>query len=126
MSPLIVWIVLWIMNTYSEFHVNIFSNNRDVKNVKVFHKSFFTRGIILKKKKCILKKKETQTDRQCKNYVLPPLAGDNNHLSHNNPCFQCNITIASFLVSHTCEIRFHVIGQSTVHTYFYAKILKHG
>ena len=31
------------------------------------------------------------------------------------------------MVSHTCEIRFHdVIGQSTVHMYSCAKILKHG
>ena len=30
------------------------------------------------------------------------------------------------VVSHTCEIRFHdIIGQSTVHMYSYAKILKH-
>ena len=37
-------------------------------------------------------------------------------LSHNNPCFQCNIAITNFLVSYKCEIRFHnVIGQSTVH-----------
>ena len=48
-------------------------------------------------------------------------------LSHNNPRFQCNIAITNFLVSHTCEIRLHdVIGQSIVHIYFYAKILKHG
>ena len=25
----------------------------------------------------------------------------NKHLSHNNPCFQCNIVITSFFVSHT-------------------------
>ena len=37
LSPLIVWIALWIVNTYSEFQVNIFSNKRDVlQNVKVF------------------------------------------------------------------------------------------
>ena len=35
-------------------------------------------------------------------------------LSHDNPCFQCNITFTNFLVSHTCEIRFHdVISQIT-------------
>ena len=28
-------------------------------------------------------------------------------LSHNNPCFRCNIAISNFLVTHTCEIRFH-------------------
>ena len=44
--------------------------------------------------------------------------------SHNNPRFQCNIVITNFLVSHTCEIRFHdVMGQSTVHMYPNAKIL---
>ena len=44
------------------------------------------------------------------------------HLSHNNPCFQCNIAIINFLVSHTCEIRFNdVIGQSTVHYVFLRK-----
>ena len=30
--PLIAWIALWIVNTYSEFQVNIISNNRD--NIK--------------------------------------------------------------------------------------------
>ena len=40
------------------------------------------------------------------------------NLSHDNPCFQCRIAITNFLVSHTCDIRFHdVIGQSTVHMY---------
>ena len=39
-------------------------------------------------------------------------------LSHNNPCFLCNIAITNFLVSHTCEISFHdLIGQSTVPMY---------
>ena len=48
-------------------------------------------------------------------------------LSHNNPCFQCNIAIMNFLVLHTLEIRLHdAKGQSTVHMYSYAKILKHG
>ena len=48
-------------------------------------------------------------------------------LSHNNPCFQCNIAITIFLVSHTFEIRFNdVIGQNTVPMYSYAKIPKHG
>ena len=38
------------------------------------------------------------------------------YLSHNNPCFPFNIAITNFLVSHTCEIKFHdVIGQSPVH-----------
>ena len=47
-------------------------------------------------------------------------------LSHNNPCFQCNIAITIFFVLHTCEIIFHDIkGQSTVRVYSYTKILKH-
>ena len=38
------------------------------------------------------------------------------YFSRNNPCFQCNIAITIFLVSHTREKRFHdVIGQSTVY-----------
>ena len=46
-----------------------------------------------------------------------------NPLSHNNPCFQYNIAITNFLVSNTCEIRFHdVMGQSTLSK----TILKHG
>ena len=47
------------------------------------------------------------------------------YLLYNNPCFQCNIDITNFLVSHTFEIKFHdIIGQSTVHTsmYSYVKI----
>ena len=45
------------------------------------------------------------------------------HLSHNNPCFQCNIAITNFLVSRTCEIRFNdIIGQSNVPLYSYAKM----
>ena len=36
-------------------------------------------------------------------------------MSHNKASFQCNIAITNFLVSNTCEIRFHdVVGQSTV------------
>ena len=47
--------------------------------------------------------------------------------SHKNPCFQCNVAITNFLVSHTCEIRFNdFIGQSTVPMYSYSKIPKHG
>ena len=35
-------------------------------------------------------------------------------LSHNNPCFQCNIAITNFLVLHMCEIIFDdVIVHST-------------
>ena len=46
------------------------------------------------------------------------------YLSHSNPCFQCYIAITNL---QTCGIRFHdAIGQSTVHMYSYARILKHG
>ena len=33
LSPLIVWIALWIVNTNSEFQVNIFSNNTEILQV---------------------------------------------------------------------------------------------
>ena len=47
-------------------------------------------------------------------------------LSHNTPCFQSNIAITNFLVSHMRELRFHdVIDQSTVSMYSCSKILKH-
>ena len=37
LPPLLVWVPLLIVNNYSEFQVNIFSNNRDIlENVKVF------------------------------------------------------------------------------------------
>ena len=36
LSPLIVWIALWIVNTYFEFQVNIFSNNRDISKCHSF------------------------------------------------------------------------------------------
>ena len=52
LSPLILWIALLIVKTYSEFQVNIFSNNRDITNVKGFLSK--KRGIILNEKKCIL------------------------------------------------------------------------
>ena len=32
LSPLIVWIALWIMNAFSEFQVNVVSNNGDDDN----------------------------------------------------------------------------------------------
>ena len=41
LSPLIVWIALWIVNTYSEFQVNIFSNNRDMTKCQRFCTFFF-------------------------------------------------------------------------------------
>ena len=37
-------------------------------------------------------------------------------LSQKNLCFKCNIAITNFLVSYTCEMRFHDLkGQGTVH-----------
>ena len=36
LSPLIVWIALWIVNTYTEFQVNIFSITEILQNVEVF------------------------------------------------------------------------------------------
>ena len=55
----------------------------------------------------------------------------NRGLSHSNLCFPCNIAITNFLVSHTCEIRFHDVIDRTVHVFTfmtssYAKIPKHG
>ena len=38
-------------------------------------------------------------------------------LSHNNSCFQCNITITNFLVLHTCEIRIHDVIGRTIHIF---------
>ena len=35
--PLIVRIVLWIVNIYSEFQVNIFSNKRDITKCQFLH-----------------------------------------------------------------------------------------
>ena len=59
---------------------------------------------------------------------LPPVTFPPNylpvisHLSHNKPCFPCNIAITNFLVSNKCEIRFHdLMGQSTVPMYSNAK-----
>ena len=52
------------------------------------------------------------------------------YLSHNNPCFQCNIAIMNFLVSNTCEIRFHTCISHCLYVYImmssYAKNPKHG
>ena len=38
-------------------------------------------------------------------------------LSHNNPCFPCNIAITNFLILYTCEIRFYDVIDRTVHTF---------
>ena len=37
LSPLIVWIALWKVNTYSKFQVNIFSNNKDITKQFLHH-----------------------------------------------------------------------------------------
>ena len=37
LSPLIVWIALWIVNKYSKFQINIFSNKRYYKMSKFLH-----------------------------------------------------------------------------------------
>ena len=63
-----------------------------------------------------------ETNKTCKNLVL----------SHNNPCFPCNITFTNCLILYTCEIRFYDVIDRTVHVYVYnmtssyAKIPKHG
>ena len=38
-------------------------------------------------------------------------------LSHNNPCFWCNIAITNFFISHTYEIGFHNVVNRTVHMF---------
>ena len=37
LSPLIVWIALLIVNTFSEFQVNIFGNNGDITKCQFLH-----------------------------------------------------------------------------------------
>ena len=37
MLPLIVWTALWVVNTYSEYKVNIFSKNRDITKCQFLH-----------------------------------------------------------------------------------------
>ena len=61
-------------------------------------------------------------------FVMQPAVSWDIILSHNHPCFKFNAAmITNFLVSQTCEVRFHeVMGQSTVHMYSNAKIPKHG
>ena len=36
LSPLLVWVLFLIVNNYSEFQVNIFSNNRDIRKYQSF------------------------------------------------------------------------------------------
>ena len=40
-----------------------------------------------------------------------------NLLSHNNPCFPCNIAITNFLILYTCEIRFYDVIDRAAHTF---------
>ena len=40
LSPLMVCIALWKVNTYSKFQVNILSNHRDYKLSKFLHKAY--------------------------------------------------------------------------------------
>ena len=40
-----------------------------------------------------------------------------NMLSHNSPCFQCNIFIMNFLVSYMCGIRFLDVTDCTVNMF---------
>ena len=42
LSHLIVWIAPWIVNTYSEFQVDIVSNNRDITKRSNFSKTMTT------------------------------------------------------------------------------------
>ena len=35
-TPLLVWVPLLVVNNYSEFQVNIFSNNRDIRKCQSF------------------------------------------------------------------------------------------
>ena len=39
LPPLLVWFPLLIVNNYSEFQVNIFINNRDIKKCQSFRKT---------------------------------------------------------------------------------------
>ena len=39
------------------------------------------------------------------------------NLSHNNPCFPCDIPIMNFLVLYTCEIGFCDVIDCTVHRF---------
>ena len=58
---------------------------------------------------------------------LPPPLFFSLFLSHNISCFQYDIDITNFLVSHTCGIRFYgVRGRNNVYMYSYAKIPKLG
>ena len=45
LPPLLVWVPLLIGNNYSEFQVNIFSNNRDIRKCQSFHTPPLTPGL---------------------------------------------------------------------------------
>ena len=38
LPPLLIWVPHLIVNNYSEFQVNIFSNNRDIRKCQCFHR----------------------------------------------------------------------------------------
>ena len=48
LSPLIIWISLWIVNTYSEFQVHIFCNNRDITKCQKFSQNSNGNAVALK------------------------------------------------------------------------------
>ena len=39
LPPLLVWVPLLIVNNYSEFQVNIFNNNRDIRKCQFLHEN---------------------------------------------------------------------------------------
>ena len=51
-------------------------------------------------------------DKDCS--ALEKVSSQEMLLSHNNPCFPCNIAIMNFLVSNKCKIRFHDVIYRTV------------
>ena len=52
LPPLLIWVPLLIDNNYSEFQVNIFSDNRDIRKCQSFRMKILSRkrGITLSKK----------------------------------------------------------------------------
>ena len=53
LPPLLVWVPLLIVNNYSEFQVNIFNNNRDIRKCQFLHEnSKLKKGHNFVKKNC--------------------------------------------------------------------------
>ena len=52
LPPLLVWVPLLTVNNYTEFQVNIFSNNREIRKCQSFHTKILSQkmGITLSKK----------------------------------------------------------------------------